>query len=234
MKPRHAVVITGLGIVSPIGIGADACWASIVAGRSGIGPLSAVACDDFPVCVAGEVRDFDPKEHVRPRKSLKVMARDTQLGVVAAQMARDDSGLAAGAVDPERIGVLVGADPIRAQIEDTINCYTASIEAGDFVMGRWGTHAMPLSFPLEMLRMLPNMIASHVSIIQDARGPINAMHLGELSGLFAVGEAARIIERGAADVMIAGGASSRMHPYDFIRFFMNHELVGHSDDPASA
>lgn len=212
MSPLLEVVITGVGIVSPIGIGRAAFWSSLIARSSGIRRLNAfdVAGTGFPF--GGEVPDFDPKDYVKPRKSLKVMSREIQFGVVAASQAMCDAGLDAGAADPERLGVVFGADMMHCDLGEVANAYRRCTAEGRFDLRLWGRCAMDEIYPLWMLKYLPNMPACHIAIAHDARGPNNSHSLGEASSLTAIAEAARIIERGAADVMIAGGASSRIHP----------------------
>jgi 3-oxoacyl-[acyl-carrier-protein] synthase II len=112
MRPAREVVVTGVGIVSPIGIGREAFWDSLLAGRSGVRPYQSFDASGFGVRFGAEVLDFDPKAFVRPRKSLKVMARDIQLGFAAADMALADAGFTPSIVAPERLGVVFGADPI--------------------------------------------------------------------------------------------------------------------------
>ena len=119
----------------------------------------------------------------------------------------------AGKIDPERFGVVLGADPICSPIQESETTYGACIVNGRFDFQLWGTKGMAASFPLGFLRVLPNMVASHVSIAQDARGPNNTIHEGEISSLLAVTESASVIQRGMADMMLAGGASSQMHPW---------------------
>jgi 3-oxoacyl-[acyl-carrier-protein] synthase II len=118
MSSRREVVFTGLGVVSPIGIGGDAFWASQLAGRSGIRPIEQFDASSLSVPFGGEVADFDPKLWVRPRKSLKVMSREIQFGFAAADLAMADAGLAPGVLEPERFGVVGGGDMIYADIED--------------------------------------------------------------------------------------------------------------------
>ena len=104
------VVITGMGIVAPIGVGADAAWASIEAGRSGVRAVPEFVEAGFPIYIAGDVAEFDPKEFVKPRKSLKVMSRETQLGFTAAEMAWADAKLDGAKIDPDRLGVTLGSN----------------------------------------------------------------------------------------------------------------------------
>src|SRR5689334_23225935 len=108
MDPSREVVVTGMGIVSPIGVGKDAFWQSLREGRSGVGQIEHFKDIHEPKRFGGRIVDFDPKEFVVPRKSLKVMSRDSQFAFAAAQMAWDDSGLVRGVVDPERFGVIFG------------------------------------------------------------------------------------------------------------------------------
>lgn len=217
MSPLPEVVITGAGIVSPIGIGRAAFWNSLTGRLSGIRRISAfdIAGSGFPF--GGEVHDFDPKDFVKPRKSLKVMSREIQFGVVAASLAMSDAGLAAGADDAERLGVVFGADMMHCELDEVANAYRRCTADGKFDPRLWGRCAMDEIYPLWMLKYLPNMPACHIAIAHDARGPNNSHSLGEASSLTAIAEAARIIERGAADIMIAGGASSRIHPIIWAR-----------------
>ncbi|NQT15469.1 MAG: beta-ketoacyl-[acyl-carrier-protein] synthase family protein [Planctomycetes bacterium] len=229
--PPNEAVITGLGMVSPIGIGKAEVSDSFRAGRSGIGPIRLIDPTGLPVQIAAEVGDFDAKAYVRPRKSLKVMARDTHLGVAASVLACQDANIVAGAVEPERFGVILGADRICNPPEFAEPSYRACTVDGKFDFDRWGTDGIDTTFPLSFLKVLPNMIASHVSIAHDARGPNNTIHQAGLSGLLAVVESARVIQRGMADVMIARGASSQMDPFDWVRHCVSGLLSTSRDDP---
>jgi 3-oxoacyl-[acyl-carrier-protein] synthase II len=227
------VVITGVGVVSPIGIGTDAFWASLASGTSGVGPITLFDTSCLPVGFGGEVRGFDPKQHVRPRKSLKVMSRDIQFGFAAADQALADAGLTQGTVEPERFGVLYGADLIYDEIHDVEGVFRRCRHDGGFDFGRWADAAMAEMYPLWLLKQLPNMIASHVAIFHDARGPNNTLVSGETSSLLAIGEAASVIRRGWADVMLVGGTGCRLHPGAMV--LRGDELLSHrSADPAAA
>lgn len=209
------VVITGAGVTSPIGIGYDAFERALVEGASGVRPLAIYDKADFPVRVGAEVVDFDAKQYVTPRKSLKVMSRSIQLAFAAAQMAVEQAEVGTAGVSPERFGVVFGADMIQVEPDELINAFRACIQEGKFEFPRWDENAISEMYPLWMLKYLPNMPACHVGIAHDARGPNNTIVLAEASSLQAIGEAVRVIERGAADVMIAGGTGSRIHPLDW-------------------
>ena len=225
------VVITGLGVVSPIGIGGEAFWAALSTGRGGVRPISLLDVAGLPAPVAAEVANFDPKPFVTNRKSLKVMSRDAQLGVAAAALAGREAGIVPGTVDPERFGIVLGADAICGPLSESVASYDRCMVDGHFDFRRWGTEGMAACYPLGFLSVLPNMIASHISIAQDARGPNNTIHEDEMSSALAIGEAASVIQRGAADVMMAGGASSQMHLFDFVRRAVMGILSPRGDDP---
>jgi 3-oxoacyl-[acyl-carrier-protein] synthase II len=227
------IVITGLGIVSPIGIGGDAFWTALRHGTSGVRPLSLFDAQGLPVTYGAEVTGFDPKQFVKPRKSLKVMSRDIQFGVSAADMACGQAGLSPGAIDPERFGVVFGADMILCPLDDVEAAYRSCMVDGRFDFRRWGQHAMAQLYPLWMLKYLPNMPACHIAINYDARGPSNSLATAEVSSLLAIAEASRIIERGLADVMVAGGTSSRIHPTTYVRAVLC-DTARQGQDPKTA
>ena len=233
MTPQREVVITGMGVVSPIGIGNEPFWASLSEGRSGVRSLGLYTNADLPVTIGGQVVGLHPERHVRPRKALKVMSREIQMAVVAADLACTDAGIGSSPVDPQRLGVVFGADMIYCDLEGMIAAYRACMASGQFDFAEWGGKALPEMFPLWMLKYLPNMPACHSGIAHDARGPTNALVLREVSSLAAIGEAMRVIERGQADVMIAGGTGSHVHPMMWGRKRI-YRPSQHSGDPAAA
>ena len=222
-----------MGVVSPIGIGCEPFWRSLCEGQSGVRALSLFNGGKVPSPIGGEVLDFDAKRYVRPRKSLKVMSRDIQLGFVAADLAMAEARLDRSSLDPDRLGIVFGADMILCELDDLVGTYRGCMAGGKFEFRHWGQRSMSDMYPLWMLKYLPNMSACHIGIAQDARGPNNTLILGEASSLSAVAEAARVIERGQADVMIAGGAGARVHPTVWGRR-RSYEISSRIDDPAAA
>ena len=210
--PNREPVITGLGVISPIGIGLEPFWDSLRSGRSGVQTLTKIDPTGLTAPFGGEVVGFDAKQYVKPRKSLKVMSQEIQWGFAVADMAMADAGLAQGAVEPERMGVIFGCDMIYSDINELIPAYQKCIVDGRFEFQRWGERALGEMFPLWMLKHLPNMPASHIGIAHDARGPTNSSTLGDVSSMLALIEGMRVIERGQADVMIVGGTGTRLHP----------------------
>lgn len=227
-------VITGVGVVSPIGIGNDAFWDSLLHGRSGIGHLRAFRTAGLPTKLAAQIHDFDSDRLVSSKKLLKVMSRDIQLGVVAASLCMEDASLSRGIVDPDRLGVSFGAGRISTTPEELADAAAScSDENNAFDFSRWDGRAMGEICPLWLLRQLPNMPACHVSIEFDARGPNNTITCRESSALLALAEAVGVIRRGAADCMIVGASSSNIHPVDIAKLSL-FDGLSRADDPERA
>ncbi len=227
------VVITGVGVVSPIGIGRTPYWESLNAGRSGVQVLPALADLDVPVRIGAPVSDFQARQYVKPRKALKVMSREIQLGFSASALAVEDAQLDIDQVDPDRFGVVYGSEMLYCEPEELLPVYKRCMVDGKFDFSRWGEASMAEMYPLWMLMYLPNMTACHIGISHDARGPNNTICLGDASGLLALIEAVRIIARGRVDVMLAGATSSRIStPPMVYRGMLN--LSRRNDDPTKA
>lgn len=229
-KKAPEFVITGVGVVSPVGIGNQRFWSNLVAGRSGIGPLNSLSGDSLPCKLAAEIHDFDPLQYVYEKKFLKVMSRDIQLGVSAASLAMKDAGFSTGQIEPERLGVEFGSGHISFTPDELAEA------ARDFAdpsqregYTRWGEDALGKIAPLWMLRQLPNMPACHVAIEHDARGPNNTITSADSSMVLALQEAMRCIQRDSADVMIVGACSSNIHPVDIARISLYDNLSTQSD-----
>jgi 3-oxoacyl-[acyl-carrier-protein] synthase II len=235
MASEPEIVITGTGVVSPIGIGSgkEAYWASLLSGRSGVGPLESFDPSALPVSIGAELRDFDPKAYVMPRKSLKVMCREIQTGFSAGAIAMSDAGLESGSVEPDRLGVIFGSEMLYTDPRDMQNAFEACRTDGLFEMDAWGTTGLSKLNPLWMLMYLPNMIACHLGIRYDGRGPNNSITIGDASGLLAVIEAASVIGRGHADVMLAGGVGTRLNLTSIVH--RSSDILSHRNEtPAQA
>lgn len=210
------VVITGLGIVSPIGVGREQVWQALAARRSGVVPLADLAAAGWIAPWGGAVRDFDPKEFIQPRKSIKVMSREIQLASAAAEMAWQDAALAEAAIDPDRFGVIGAAGLLYCELAELEQPFKSWVAQEHFDIERWSRLAMGEMYPLWMLKYLPNMPACHIGIRYDARGPNNTISEGDVSSLVALAEAAEMIRRDLADVMIVGGTGSRINVTDLM------------------
>ena len=259
---RRRVAITGIGAVSSLGVGASALWEGLVAGRSGLGPITRFDPGGFPSRLGGEISDFSARDHVPKsyRKAVKVMARDIEIAVAAAAEAVRDAGLvtrieggAAGGEESEvqatypgaRFGCQIGAGLIAADTDELTGALATSLDGqGKFSWQRWGSEAgaepgadgaMGNLQPLWLLKYLPNMLACHVTILHGAEGPSNTITCGEASGLLSAGEATRVIERGDADLCFAGGAESKLNLMGMVRVQVAGRLAatGESQDALS-
>lgn len=209
----HEVVITGIGIVCPLGVGRESVSAAVERCQSGVRTIPWLAESGFPVTFGGEVPDFDPKQYVKPRKSLKVMCREIQMAFTAAELAWADAALDDVQLDPERMGVVCGANLFRSELDELVNLYRVADNQGQFDFTRW-KEAMRELYPLWMLKYLPNMAACHIGIAHDARGPNNTIVEGDVSALLAIIEAADAVARGHAEVMLTGATSTMFSPID--------------------
>ena len=204
------VVITGLGAITALGEGAQALWEAAIHQRSGI---SQAKLDENFELPAGWIKDFEPEKFVMQRKALKVMARDIQLAVAAASLALDDAGAKILKETHERYGVIVGSGVLNHELDELAHSIQNSMGPDEKLdLKKFGSDGLPALFPLWLLKYLPNMPACHISILFDLQGPNNTITTGASAGLQAVGEAYRIIQRGAADLMLAGGAESKVNP----------------------
>jgi 3-oxoacyl-[acyl-carrier-protein] synthase II len=232
LHPRE-VVITGLGVVCPLGVGCTAYWQALEAGQSGVDWLPEMQGVESPFRYAARVKNFDPKQFVQPRKTIKVMCQEIQTAYAAAGMAMEHGKLSKGAIEPERLGVLLGSEMLYGDVEELREVYRHCTTEGEFRADRWGDFAFKDLFPLWMLKYLPNMAACHISIAHDARGPNNSIVEGGVSSLLAVAEATAAIERGHADAMLAGGSGS-MSSFSCMPFRGWRHFTHFSGDPAEA
>ncbi len=210
MPQSREVVITGLGAVCPLGVGKEAVWAALSASKSGVRPIAEFAGTELPYRFGGKIEGFEPKEYVQPRKTLKVMSSEIQAAYSAAMLALQDAGLGKDTVAPERLGVVLGSEMLYGELPELADAYRLCVVDGVFQHELWAEQAMKNLFPLWMLKYLPNMAACHIGIASDARGPNNSVVEGGVSSLLALLEAAQVIIRGHADVMICGGSGSTL------------------------
>ena len=241
----NRVVITGIGIVSPLGIGAEAFWANLLAGVCGLKRIDLFDPSGFKSPLGGQVPPYKIAQEVPKsyRKATKVMARDIELAVLAAKDAFASSGLKSKAddpaepdFDPARFGCNVGAGLISCELDELTYALDQARSADDpnaVDWHKWGREGLTQLTPLWLLKYLPNMLASHVTIIHGLTGPSNNLTCAEASGHLSVGEAFRTIQRGKADRMIAGGAESLLNPMALMRQQLLGRLSG-EPDPATA
>lgn len=250
MKTKNRVVITGLGVTTPLGVGIADTFDALVEKKCGIGRITAFDASRFTSQIAGEVRSGSVSECVPKsyRKATKVMARDIELAVMAAYHAVKDAGLTTKCIvergeatgpsdiDSTRFGANIGAGLICADLTELAGALATAAENPalpknrGFSLKKWGTEGMSNLTPLWLLKFLPNMLACHVTIVHDCQAPSNTITCGEASSHLAIGEAFRTIERGDADLCICGGAESKLNPMGLMRPSLLNRLVTNSND----
>lgn len=217
---KRRVVVTGLGVVSPVGIGVPTSWANLVAGQSGITNITKFDASSFASQVAGEVKEFDVSQYLPP-KDARRMDTFIQYGMVAAIEAVKDSGIEVTEENAERIGVSIGSGIGGLQlIEDTDKIY---MESGPRKIS-------PFFIPGTII----NMISGNLSIMYGFKGPNVAIVTACTTGTHSIGDAARMIEYGDADVMVAGGAEAPITELGVGGFAAARALSTRNDDPATA
>jgi 3-oxoacyl-[acyl-carrier-protein] synthase II len=214
------IVITGLGAITPLGLTVKETWEGLVAGRSGIGPVTQFDASSFPTRIAGEVKGFDPKQYINFKEARR-MARCSQLAIATAQEALADAGLSLPFAAEERVGVLLGS---------TMG------GLGQFEQGLrtlWEKGLSRVS-PFAAASGVPNMPAHHISWAFQARGYNSTVSVACASGTQAVGEAAEVIRRGAADVIISGGVESMICEASFAGFAAMRAISTRNEEPEKA
>lgn len=218
---KRRVVITGIGVVSPVGIGVEEFWNNLLAGKSGIGPITQFDASEFPVKIAGEVKDFDAVKYVGDKKTVRHMDRNAQFAVAAARMAAEDAKLDMGAEDASRAGTIIGTGIGGiAMMEETVR----KIES------RGPGKVSPFAVPM----MIANMASAHVSIHFGLEGPVLTDVTACASGTNAIGQAARMIQYGDADVMFAGGTEAAVCPSPMAGFAAMKALSSRDCPPEEA
>ena len=214
------VAITGMGMVTPIGTGVEAVWDSLTQGRSGVGTITQFDASDYPTRIAGEVRDFDPELYM-DRKTARHVARYCRLGLAAARMALEDSGLRPEEMEPDDVGVVVSSG--AGGMEE--------IERGHQVLiDRGISRISPFMVPM----MITDIAAGLIAIELRCGGPNYAVVSACASGSHALGNAADVIRRGDAVAMIAGGAEAAITPLTMGAFCQLGAMSKRNDDPPGA
>jgi len=187
------VVVTGLGVVAPNGIGKDVFWSACLNGKSGVGPIRTFDASKHPVKIAAEVPEFDISPFIRSnqRKSLKIMSRSMRFAVAAAGLGLQDAGMTRDFENPERVGVVMGTGIVPVDLPELAPALVESCdESGTLQTNRLGERGSEALFPLWILKYLPNMIAAHISMAINAQGPNNTITTACAAGTQAVDDAA--------------------------------------------
>jgi 3-oxoacyl-[acyl-carrier-protein] synthase II len=219
LKDRR-VVITGLGVVSPIASGREAYWQALKEGKNGVGAITYFDASEFSVQVGAEVRDFDPTQWL-PKKEAKRSDRVIQFAVAASDMAMEDAGLKAEDLDSNRFGVYIGSG--QGGIETCFDSFQTMMTKGP-------KRVSPFFIPM----MIGNMSAAYVAIRHQAKGPNMCVVTACATSIHSIGEAARTIERGDADVMLCGGTEAALRSICVAGFAAMKALSTRNDEPERA
>ncbi|HCU54055.1 MAG TPA: beta-ketoacyl-ACP synthase, partial [Gammaproteobacteria bacterium] len=217
---KRRVVITGMGVVSPIGLNLSENWQALMAGTSGIGQITQFDASGFPSTIAGEVRGFDITQYISEKEARR-MDRFIHLGMAAGIQAIKDSGLEVTEANAEQIGVHIGSG---------IGGLNTMEGATKTILEKGHRRITPFYIPMSII----NMISGNLSILYGMKGPNLAIVTACATATHAVGEAARLIEYGDADVMVAGGAESTIKPTGIAGFGNAKALSTRNDDPATS
>ncbi|MDP6380474.1 MAG: beta-ketoacyl-[acyl-carrier-protein] synthase family protein, partial [Phycisphaerae bacterium] len=237
-KKRRRVVITGMGMITPLGFTVEETWKNILAGKSGIRPIELFDAETFPTTFASQVPEFDLGKYCEVTEELKLAGRNVRFALAAARMAYDDAGFAADGIDAKRFGIYLGSGEGRPDFFS----FTASI-----INGLVGDDASTVDVPgfakaafenftaLKELQQEPNMPTNHVAHMLGLKGPARSCLTACAASTQAIGEAMRIVRRADADIMIAGGTHSMIHPFGVMGFNLLTAIsTGPKDDPTKA
>ena len=220
MRERRRVVVTGVGLVSPLGVGTEATWKALLAGESGIGPITRFDASTYHARIAGEVKGFAPEDWME-KKDVKKCDTFIHYALAASQMAISDAGLTIDDANAERVGVVIGSGigglPLIERTHSTM-------------LERGPDRVSPFFIP----GLIVNLAAGQVSILTGARGPNSAPATACTTGLHAVGDAFRLIQHGYADAMITGGAEAVITPLAVAGFTVMRALSLRNDEPQRA
>lgn len=217
---KRRVVVTGVGLVTPVGIGVEESWKGLIEGRSGIRKLTRFDASAFATQIAGEVEGFNPEDYIEP-KEIKKMDRFIHLAIAASDMAVKDSGLKVTDSNAESVGVIIGSG--MGGLPAIEHYHSVLLEKGP-------RRITPFFIPM----LIINLAGGHVSMKYGAKGPISAVATACATGSHSIGDAFKIIQRGDADAMIAGGAESVITPMGIGGFNAMKALSTRNDEPEKA
>lgn len=238
MDNNESVVVTGVAPICCLGIGSEAYWTNLLDGKSGIQRYEKVIDEiseskyrNLSAPVAGYISDFSAKDFVQPRKNIKIMGRDVQLGLASGTMAikqaqGESDKCLSEQLSPERVGIDLGTTLVMSTISDitdicnkALNCEGVDEPSKAASLHKhWGDMFMDNILPLWMLKYLPNMAACHIAITNNFQGPSNTIVLGDIGAMASIIEGARIIQRDVADAMVVGGTGDYIDDFNWIRF----------------
>jgi 3-oxoacyl-[acyl-carrier-protein] synthase II len=231
---RRRVVVTGIGMINPMGHDVPTVWEGLREGRSGVGPTTLFDASGFPTKISAEVKNWDITDTGELAEVWKDRGRHTKFAAGAAKQAVADSGIADLSIDPVRFGIYLGSGEGNQDFLTFTRMMTASMKDGQYDSAKFIAEGLALLNPVKELEQEPNMPAAHLAAMFNAQGPnFNCLTACAASSQ-AVGEAVEMIRRGDADVMLAGGTHSMIHPFGVTGFNLLTALSTSNDEPTKA
>lgn len=232
---RRRVVVTGMGVITPVGNTVESMWQALREGRSGIGPITHFDASSFPTRFAAQVKDFDLTRYVDDSRHFEFSGRNIRYAVGAARQAFDDSGLGGVTFDPARFGIYLGAGEGQQDFMLVMSMIADSQgQDGQIDLEEFTRRGLASLHGQTELEQEPNMPAGHLAGLFDAQGPnLNCLTACAASSQ-AIGEASELIRRGDADIMLSGGAHSMIHPFGVTGFNLLTALSTQNDSPQTA
>lgn len=231
---RRRVVVTGIGMINPMGHDAATVWEGLQAGKSGVDYTTLFDASGFPTRISAEVKNWDLSSVDSKLSSQSSLGRHTKFAIGAAKQAIADSGVTDTIQDPVRFGIYLGSGEGNQDFITFSKMMTAAIAGGDFDASKFIARGLELLDPAKELEQEPNMPAAHLATLFNAQGPnMNCLTACAASSQ-AVGEATEMIRRGDADVMLAGGTHSMIHPFGVTGFNLLTALSESNDEPTKA
>lgn len=230
---KRRVVVTGVGCVTPLGTSVPTLWANLMAGKSGVGKTTLFDATNFPTKIAAEVRDWSIESEGEDPAEWASRGRHTRFAAGAAKQAMNDSGVV-GSVEPQRLGVYLGAGEGQQDFEAFSHMMVAALKGGDFDLGTFVREGLDRLDPQLELEQEPNMPSGYLAAMFNAQGPnVNCLTACAASSQ-AIGEATEMIRRGDVDAMLSGGAHSMIHPFGVTGFNLLTALSENNDNPEGA
>ena len=232
---RRRVVITGMGCVTPLGLGVEPLWKNLMVGASGVGLTTVFDASRFPTKISAEVRNWDISDEGQDAARWRFCGRHTKFAAGAALQAMKDAGLPHGLpADPTRLGVYLGSGEGQQDFDSFTRMMNAAIMGDVLDVAKFTKEGLETLHPLAEVEQEPNMPAGHLAGLFDAQGPnLNCLTACAASSQ-AIGEATEIVRRGEADVMLSGGTHSMIHPFGVTGFNLLTALSTRNDEPARA
>lgn len=233
-QPRRRVVITGLGCVTPMGTDVDELWGNLKEAKSGVGYTTIFDASNFPTKISAEVNNWDVSEVGEDPARWQHRGRHSRFAAGAAKKAVVDAGVEDSNVEPTRFGIYLGSGEGQQDFDTFTRMMIAALEGDELDIARFTAKGLELLDPMVELEQEPNMPAGHLAAMFDAQGPNANCLTACAASSQAVGEAAEIIRRGDADVMLSGGTHSMIHPFGVTGFNLLTALSTRNDEPTKA